>query len=182
MDIDNLIAAWVRDARTHAGLTLAGLGAALDQRLGKRRGHTKANISNWERQQNRPSAEQLAAISQITNTPLPEAILKAFPATAQKLMEKSLGRESLRVAQAFESLGDREQRAAILTMLRAFGALNDLPEVASASPRLAYVAPPSDVSDSPKKTRKPDATDTYALQDPRDNDGEKNDDSARNQL
>lgn len=70
-----MIAAWVRDARTAAGLSGTALGARLALELGTERGNTKANISHWENEKHSPNLKQLLAISRVTGRSLPPDIL-----------------------------------------------------------------------------------------------------------
>jgi len=70
-----MIAGWVRDARTAAGLSGTALGARLALELGTDRGNTKANISHWENEKHSPSLKQLLAISRVTGRSLPTEIL-----------------------------------------------------------------------------------------------------------
>lgn len=97
MDIRDTIATWIRDARKHAGLSGADLGAKLSLELGTERGHTKGNISHWELGKHQPSIEQLRAISKITGVALPAAV---FTTNYDRLMEQ-LSNDNL----------DRERRA-----------------------------------------------------------------------
>jgi phage repressor protein C with HTH and peptisase S24 domain len=73
-----MIADWVKQARTEAGLSGAALGAKLALELGTERGHTKANISHWETQKHNPSLQQLMAIAKVTGKSLPESIVSAM--------------------------------------------------------------------------------------------------------
>lgn len=73
-----MIANWVREARTTAGLSGAALGAQLALELGTERGHTKANISHWETGKHNPNLPQLLAIAKITKQPLPQDILSSL--------------------------------------------------------------------------------------------------------
>jgi SOS-response transcriptional repressor LexA len=73
-----MIAAWVKSARTEAGLSGAALGAKLALELGTERGNTKANISHWETQKHSPSLHQLIAISKVTGKALPDEILSGM--------------------------------------------------------------------------------------------------------
>ena len=70
-----MIAGWVKDARTAAGLSGTALGARLALELGTDRGNTKANISHWENEKHSPSLKQLLAISRVTGCSLPPEIL-----------------------------------------------------------------------------------------------------------
>jgi phage repressor protein C with HTH and peptisase S24 domain len=70
-----MIAGWVREARTAAGLSGAALGARLALELGTERGNTKANISHWENEKHSPNLKQLLAISRVTGKRLPPDIL-----------------------------------------------------------------------------------------------------------
>lgn len=70
-----MIAGWVKDARTAAGLSGTALGARLALELGTERGHTKANISHWENEKHSPNLKQLLAISRVTGRRLPPEIL-----------------------------------------------------------------------------------------------------------
>ena len=72
MNINTVIANWVRNAREHAKLSGDQLGAKLALELGTERGNTKANISHWEKERHQPSILQLLAISKITGMNLPE--------------------------------------------------------------------------------------------------------------
>lgn len=80
MDMKTEIAAWVKAARKHAGISQEELGAKLALDLGAERGFSKANISHWETMKHGPSLEQLLAISRITGYALPESITGAAPA------------------------------------------------------------------------------------------------------
>jgi len=75
MDLHTMIAGWVRDARTAAGLSGSALGARLALELGTERGNTKANISHWENEKHSPNLKQLLAISRVTGRSLPPEIL-----------------------------------------------------------------------------------------------------------
>lgn len=77
MDMKELIAGWVKEARKHAGLSQEELGAQLALEMRAERGFSKANISHWETQKHGPSLEQLLAISKITKYPLPESVTGA---------------------------------------------------------------------------------------------------------
>ena len=70
-----MIANWVKEARTSAGLSGTALGARLALELGTERGHTKANISHWENEKHSPNLKQLLAISRVTGCRLPPDIL-----------------------------------------------------------------------------------------------------------
>lgn len=70
-----MIATWVREARTAAGLSGTALGARLALELGTGRGNTKANISHWENEKHSPNLKQLLAISRVTGQSLPPDIL-----------------------------------------------------------------------------------------------------------
>lgn len=70
-----MIAGWVREARTAAGLSGTALGARLALELGTERGNTKANISHWENEKHSPNLKQLLAISRVTGRSLPPEIL-----------------------------------------------------------------------------------------------------------
>ncbi|MEG2899422.1 MAG: helix-turn-helix transcriptional regulator, partial [Massilia sp.] len=70
-----MIANWVKEARTAAGLSGTALGARLALELGTDRGHTKANISHWENEKHSPNLKQLLAISRVTGCRLPAEIL-----------------------------------------------------------------------------------------------------------
>jgi len=70
-----MIAGWVREARTAAGLSGTALGARLALELGTERGNTKANISHWENEKHSPNLKQLLAISRVTGRRLPPEIL-----------------------------------------------------------------------------------------------------------
>lgn len=73
-----MIATWVREARTAAGLSGSALGAQLALELGTERGHTKANISHWETAKHNPNLQQLLAIAKITKQSLPSEIMSAL--------------------------------------------------------------------------------------------------------
>lgn len=75
MDLHTMIAGWVREARTAAGLSGTALGARLALELGTERGNTKANISHWENDKHSPNLKQLLAISRVTGKSLPPEIL-----------------------------------------------------------------------------------------------------------
>ena len=72
MNINTVIANWVRSAREHAKLSGDQLGAKLALELGTERGNTKANISHWEKERHQPSMLQMLAISKITGLNLPQ--------------------------------------------------------------------------------------------------------------
>ena len=74
MEINDVIAKWVRSARASAGMSGADLGAKMALALGTERGHSKANISHWETGKHRPNLRQLLAIAKITAQSLPEEI------------------------------------------------------------------------------------------------------------
>lgn len=78
MDLKQVIADWIRQAREHAGLSQEGLGGRLAIEFDSERGYTKANISHWETQKHEPSIQQLLAIKKITNHPLPDELLSAL--------------------------------------------------------------------------------------------------------
>ena len=73
-----MIAGWVREARTAAGLSGTALGARLALELGTDRGNTKANISHWENDKHSPNLKQLLAISRVTGRSLPPEILASL--------------------------------------------------------------------------------------------------------
>lgn len=54
---------WVREARKSKGWS--------QQELGERLSRTKANVGHWETGKHKPSFEQLAHISRVTDYPLP---------------------------------------------------------------------------------------------------------------
>ncbi len=70
-----MIANWVKEARTAAGLSGTALGARLAIELGTDRGNTKANISHWENEKHSPNLKQLLAIARVTGYRLPPDIL-----------------------------------------------------------------------------------------------------------
>lgn len=74
MELKDVIATWIRTARSSAGMSGADLGAQLSLELGGVRGHSKANISHWETGKHSPNLQQLLAISKITRVDLPDAI------------------------------------------------------------------------------------------------------------
>jgi transcriptional regulator with XRE-family HTH domain len=71
MNINTVIAKWVRSAREHAGLSGDQLGTKLALELGTERGNTKANISHWENERHQPSMLQMLAVAKITGLRLP---------------------------------------------------------------------------------------------------------------
>lgn len=71
LNLNTVIAQWVRAAREHAQLSGEQLGIKLALELGTERGNTKANISHWEKERHQPSTLQMLAISKITGLPLP---------------------------------------------------------------------------------------------------------------
>lgn len=71
MNINTVIAKWVRAAREHAQLSGEQLGTKLALELGTERGNTKANISHWEKERHQPSMLQMLAIAKITGLRLP---------------------------------------------------------------------------------------------------------------
>jgi transcriptional regulator with XRE-family HTH domain len=81
MELKRMIAEWVRQARTEAGMSGAALGAKLALELGTDRGHTRANISHWETQKHGPNLQQMLAISKVTGKSLPPSILAAMQAS-----------------------------------------------------------------------------------------------------
>jgi transcriptional regulator with XRE-family HTH domain len=92
MDLKDMIAEWVKAARTSAGLSGAALGAKLELELGSSsRGHTRANISHWETGKHEPSIQQILAIVKITGMGLPEAVVSAMRAGTSGSEEKSQG-------------------------------------------------------------------------------------------
>jgi len=78
-----MIATWIKQARSEAGLSGEALGAKLALELGTARGHTKANISHWETMKHSPSLQQLMAIAKVTGKPLPPAILANMGGSTQ---------------------------------------------------------------------------------------------------
>lgn len=70
-NIQEMIAAWIREARQEAGFSQEELGAKLALELGGERGYTKANISHWETRKHSPNLRQLLAISKVTGKGLP---------------------------------------------------------------------------------------------------------------
>jgi transcriptional regulator with XRE-family HTH domain len=74
MEIKQIIAHWVKQARTEMGLTGAQLGARIAIELKSDRGNTRANISHWETGKHEPSIQQLLAIAKITGKSLPPSI------------------------------------------------------------------------------------------------------------
>ena len=105
-----MIGAWVKEARTEAGLSGAALGAKLALELGTERGNTKATISHWETQKHMPSLQQLVAISKITGKPLPDAIFTGMGGV-------TLAREQHRPA-ALNELSDVENGPEIVATPR----------------------------------------------------------------
>ena len=87
MDINDVIAKWITDARMEAKLSQDALGAKLAMELGHVRGHTKQNISHWETKKHQPSVEQVLAISKITGKKLPAELLSAFSQESNKPTE-----------------------------------------------------------------------------------------------
>ncbi|WP_162174110.1 S24 family peptidase [Herminiimonas sp. CN] len=75
MEIKQIIAGWIKSARTEAGLSGEQLGAKISLELGVSRGHSRANISHWETGKHEPSLQQLLAISKITGKKLPPGII-----------------------------------------------------------------------------------------------------------
>lgn len=82
MDINEIISKWVREARTHAGYSQEAMGAKLALEMGTARGHTKGNISHWEKAKHSPSIHQLMAISKITKYQLPPEVLQGLSVKA----------------------------------------------------------------------------------------------------
>lgn len=83
MNIDSLIAKWIKASREFAGISGEQLGTKLALELGTERGNTKANISHWENMRHLPNLVQVLAIAKITGTKLPSEIstyLSAPPA------------------------------------------------------------------------------------------------------
>lgn len=85
-----MIAEWVKQARTEAGMSGAALGAKLALELGTERGHTKANISHWETQKHSPSLQQLMAIAKVTGKGLPQSIITAMQPGVATLPDEEL--------------------------------------------------------------------------------------------
>ncbi|NHZ94608.1 helix-turn-helix transcriptional regulator [Massilia sp. CCM 8734] len=77
MELKDRIAEWIREARTAAHLSGAGLGAQLSLELGER-GNTRANISHWETAKHQPSLQQIVAIVKITGHGLPDDVIAAL--------------------------------------------------------------------------------------------------------
>lgn len=90
MELKALIADYVKQARTEAGMSGAALGAKLALELGTERGHTKANISHWENQKHSPSLQQLMAIAKVTGKSLPLQIVNAMQGGAAALSDEDL--------------------------------------------------------------------------------------------
>lgn len=101
-----MIANWVREARTDAGLSGAALGAKLALELGTERGHTKANISHWETGKHSPSLRQLLAIAKITERPLPPGILAAMGGANEAVDPSTLLPGAVRVVAADGNSGE----------------------------------------------------------------------------
>lgn len=78
MELKKIIAAWIKEARTEAGLSGDELGMRLAFELGSERGNSKANISHWETMKHSPSLEQILAIVKVTRKSLPEQIIAAM--------------------------------------------------------------------------------------------------------
>ena len=74
MNIESLIAKWIKAAREHASISGEQLGAKLALELGTERGNTKANISHWENLRHQPNLAQVLAIAKITGVKLPPEI------------------------------------------------------------------------------------------------------------
>ena len=89
MELKQMIADWIRLARTEAGLSGAALGAQLALALGTVRGHSKANISHWETGKHSPNLSQLLAIAKITGKSLPPKIISSLDAGAAKVASES---------------------------------------------------------------------------------------------
>lgn len=77
-DLKQLLADWIRQARTSAGLSQVALGAQLAHELGDDRGYTKANISGWETLRHSPNLKQLMAIAKVTGIGLPPGVVVAM--------------------------------------------------------------------------------------------------------
>lgn len=71
MDMNKLLAKWVRAAREHANLSGEQLGMRLALELGTERGNSKANISHWENERHQPDMVQVMTIAKITGYKLP---------------------------------------------------------------------------------------------------------------
>lgn len=82
MDLKQVIADWITEARQSAELSQESLGTKLAIELNSERGYTKANISHWETKRHEPSIQQLLAIKKITNYPLPPALLQEMGYTS----------------------------------------------------------------------------------------------------
>lgn len=82
MDLKQVIADWITEARQSADLSQEALGGRLAIEFGSERGYTKANISHWETKKHEPSIQQLLAIKKITKHPFPAALLQELGYTS----------------------------------------------------------------------------------------------------
>lgn len=90
MELKKLIASWVRQARTEAGLSGDELAAKLIFELKVTKGNSKANISHWETEKHSPDLEQLLAIVRITGKSLPAEITCAMQGGKQPIEPSSI--------------------------------------------------------------------------------------------
>lgn len=96
MNINTVIAKWVRSAREHAELSGEQLGVKLALELGTERGNTKANISHWEKERHQPSMLQMLAIAKITGLKLPGEFAE-YLATPNKTVQEVPGSRSAEI-------------------------------------------------------------------------------------
>lgn len=98
MDIQDIIASWIRHSRNQAGLS--------GERLGELIGVSKQNVSHWETKKHDPSIAQLVKIGQVCRSQLPQELA----------IENHLNEESLKFALAYQAL-PQEFRKQILDVL-----------------------------------------------------------------
>jgi phage repressor protein C with HTH and peptisase S24 domain len=110
MDIKGIVAKWVRDARTTAGLSGSELGAKLALELGTERGHTKGNISHWELGKHEPSIQQLLAISKITGFTLPQELAQGTSVLPSASAQTIAALNGFTGARPIQAISDDEER------------------------------------------------------------------------
>lgn len=86
MDIQDVIAIWIKRSRLDAGLT--------GEQLGERVGVSKQNVSHWETGKHDPSVSQVVKIGEICKAKLPKELST----------ESQLNDEALRFALSYQSL------------------------------------------------------------------------------
>ncbi len=108
MNIDQLLANWIRDARKAAGISGEQLAAKMALELGTEKGNTKATVSHWENLRHQPSIQQLLTIAKITRQPLPDEITQYLSAPPRFQGEVPVERETVVTVIARNTLEEME--------------------------------------------------------------------------